>query len=327
MMFEEKSPAGTGRAFESDENQATNTLSNSPLPKAEQDRLVRNYLPLARSVAAQMRCKYSRVLYGREAVGRKPDGSPLEDEFDQEATLGLIRAVQTYDPAMAEFSTYARHWIRDFIQQYIRGAGAVRRPKGKKIKLLPDESLNAHLYDADGEEDGECMDLVPAEDPDEDLYHVTELLDFVHELAKDALPPRQRKIFYDLASGRPAKEVAASYRISDQRVNQIKQAAIRKLREEARDRDGWIKRAKARGLKKRTSKRRIPALAELYATTPVRGARGAEHLAFGALAKFPDATQADRIAAWRLALDPDFAAKGAQASEVSVCVIGNPKLE
>jgi hypothetical protein len=91
-----------------------------------------------------MQRDYEDVLYGQCQIDELGNPDP---DFEQQANLGLMRAARTYDPAAAEFPVYARYWIRDFIQQYIRRAGVVRRPKGKKIKLLPDESLNVPVGD------------------------------------------------------------------------------------------------------------------------------------------------------------------------------------
>ena len=54
------------------------------------------------------------VCIARDYVGR---GLPLDDLVG-EGNLGLIRAVQDYDPAVGcRFSTYACHWIKQSIRQ------------------------------------------------------------------------------------------------------------------------------------------------------------------------------------------------------------------
>ena len=48
----------------------------------------------------------------------KPDHIPLEDVV-QEGYIGLIRAVDKYDPEQSKFSTYATWWIQAAVREYL----------------------------------------------------------------------------------------------------------------------------------------------------------------------------------------------------------------
>src|SRR5512133_958126 len=77
------------------------------------DALVRRNLPLVISFARQQ----SR-------------GSVRLDELVQEGNLGLLRAVEKYDPdAGTRFATYALWWIRAYVWRYLKLARSAVRPK------------------------------------------------------------------------------------------------------------------------------------------------------------------------------------------------------
>lgn len=67
-------------------------------------RLVHKHAPLVRSMALR---------YARHGV--------LPEDLEQEGALGLLDAAVRFDPSHgARFSTYARWWVRDRMQRYLR---------------------------------------------------------------------------------------------------------------------------------------------------------------------------------------------------------------
>lgn len=66
----------------------------------------------------------------------------------QEGNLGLIRAIQDYDPELGfAFSTYAVHWIREFIGRSIaNNASTIRIPvyMAEKIRILRNATTKFH---------------------------------------------------------------------------------------------------------------------------------------------------------------------------------------
>jgi RNA polymerase primary sigma factor len=94
------------------------------------DELVRRHLPL---VLAFVR---------KQALGAIP-----LDEVVQEGNLGLLRAVEKYDPnAGTRFSTYAVWWIRAYVWRYLKIARSAVRPKSGTVARA-DLSLDAPLGD------------------------------------------------------------------------------------------------------------------------------------------------------------------------------------
>jgi RNA polymerase sigma factor (sigma-70 family) len=109
---------------------------------AARDELVRRHLPLVVTFAR------------KQARGALP-----LDELVQEGNLGLLRAIEKFDPAAGtRFATYALWWIRAYVWRYLKEARSAVRPRSGTVARA-DLSLDAPIG-----EDGDATRLEHIED-------------------------------------------------------------------------------------------------------------------------------------------------------------------
>lgn len=78
-------------------------------------------------------------------------GSLRLEELVQEGNLGLLRAVEKYDPESGNrFSTYAVWWVRAYVWKYLKEARSAVRPKSGNTALA-DVSLDAAVHEDEGD--------------------------------------------------------------------------------------------------------------------------------------------------------------------------------
>src|SRR5512136_3506383 len=80
------------------------------------------------------------------AIARKQRrGTVRLDDLIQEGNVGLMRAVEKFDPhAGTRFSTYAVWWIRAYIGKYLKEARSTVRPQSGTV-AQPDLSLDSSI--------------------------------------------------------------------------------------------------------------------------------------------------------------------------------------
>lgn len=167
------------------------------------------------------------------------DGDEVDDMV-QTGTLGIMRAVESYDPAKGTWSNYAAWWIRHFCSTCRDTLTLVRSPRATtmpasavatatKIRALegreptPEElGVEAQEVDgwrlkptfasfdatADGEDDSRTLhdtlgDDAPDSEREPDVFANARL-----RAALDQISPRNRRILLDLVLGYTQEEVA-----------------------------------------------------------------------------------------------------------------------
>ncbi|BDG08542.1 sigma-70 family RNA polymerase sigma factor [Anaeromyxobacter paludicola] len=176
---------------------------------AARDELVRRHLPLVIAFAR----KQSR-------------GELRLDELVQEGNLGLLRAVEKFDPsAGTRFSTYALWWIRAYVWKHLRQARSSVRPRSGTA-ARSDLSLDATV----GEEEGDVtyLERVPDEAPSPDARYATAEGDARVRLALEKVRGRIGELGWDIVQRRLRQdppdtltEIGERWGLSRERVRQV----------------------------------------------------------------------------------------------------------
>lgn len=240
--------------------------------QAAKDQLVQGNLRLVVSIAK----KYVRI------------GGPAFADLIQEGGLGLIRAVERFDPRRGfQFSTYANYWIHqairrsianqgrtiripphalDSIKQWLRAWEAFYRRRGRrptdaemskklhlsarKVKRVVEAAeLSRQIGSLDmplnADENLYMRDTV-ADDESRSPDAVLTLLRMRQQMsaALDALDPRTQKVIilrHGLKDDHPRtlEEIGNKLKLSRERIRQIEQRGLRRLRDMAR-REGLV---------------------------------------------------------------------------------------
>lgn len=71
----------------------------------------------------------------RKLVARfvRPQSEADAEDAMQAGSMGLLRALEDYDPEKSSFSTYAAHWIRDHMQRWSGRNAPVTRPRSASM--------------------------------------------------------------------------------------------------------------------------------------------------------------------------------------------------
>lgn len=173
------------------------------------------------------------------------------EDMKQAGSIGLLKAFERYNPALASFSTYAYYCVKDEVQKYIPMEIQVKRPRANNIPLASLRKMEAIMAKtgehATAEEmgiDQETMDTWKTfkyhfNSPDE-FFPYTDYdghYEYIHECFLDSSPnPEEQVIQNDLvlrmARMRPCMLKEEYQALFDGRTNDIRPETLRMLKEE-----------------------------------------------------------------------------------------------
>ena len=87
---------------------------------------------------------------------------PLRDDIFQAMRIGIIRALEKWDPKKGEFSTIAYWWLLHEAQQVIRHATPVSRPKSADLPRAKQEAIASFFARYGRYPDPEEVGITPA---------------------------------------------------------------------------------------------------------------------------------------------------------------------
>lgn len=158
---------------------------------------------------ARVLVKYSPLL--RSAVG-KLCAYPFDyDDLYQEATLGLLKAVKSYNGEKGSFSAFAKLCVESELLTYIRSFNKKSTIPANNLIELKDEF---HM---------------PLSDP-QDIYINREETDDMRKKLKDSLSDLEFKIICCYIMGKSYENIAAELGISVKSVDNAIQRVRRKLK-------------------------------------------------------------------------------------------------
>lgn len=185
------------------------------------------------------------VVAKRYAKFGEKHGMTFEDLF-HEGVPGLIKAVERFEPKRnVKFSTYAIWWIRAAIQRaLVNKARMIRVPAHLHIKKrgfqIPSEpaSLDAPIPSGPRDHETTLHDVIACEKPtpDEELHSKERAVYLERILKLTSLTPRERHVLAGRFADeeRTLKEIGNDYGLSRERVRQLENAALQKLRQTCR---------------------------------------------------------------------------------------------
>lgn len=185
---------------------------------AARDELVRRHLPLV-------------VVFAR----KQARGTLPLDELVQEGNLGLLRAIEKYDPAVGtRFSTYALWWIRAFVWRYLKQARSAVRPKSG-LAAVADLSLDTPVNE---EADATYLERIEDDRPSADSLYLEAENDEQLRVALDRIRGRVGELGWDIIHSRlkqdppdTLEQIGNRWNLSRERVRQVELTTKRILRD------------------------------------------------------------------------------------------------
>jgi RNA polymerase sigma-32 factor len=240
------------------------------------DRLILSHQPLVLGIA-------SRYAAANPAVSL--------DDLVQAGNIGLLKAVDKFEPAKARLSTYAKWWI---------GAELKLAVRPERIKTVPIEKDGVSIV-----ADTIAVDPADQEDVATEAIDIGEMRDRLHAIMDEVLDDRERRIFAArvLTDHPPILDVLAKqFGVSRETVRQLEVRATKKV---------YARAAAPEKIKVSRSQLKLrEELAVFYADTLPRHHHH-EGWVDGVKRRFPKATAEDRLIAHRVA-DKIRAGEGAR---------------
>jgi RNA polymerase primary sigma factor len=176
--------------------------------KAARDKLIRHNLALVLAVVRSQRRGAVRI-----------------EDLVQEGNLGLMRAVEKFDPrAGTRFSTYAVWWIRAYVGRYLKAARSNVRPRSGTV-AQDDLSLDAPMFD---DPDGSWLDRMEDGHPDPESSYVSSEKDRHVRTSLERVRARIGDLGWDIIQNRLAQDapetletIGRRWDVSRERVRQV----------------------------------------------------------------------------------------------------------
>jgi RNA polymerase sigma factor (sigma-70 family) len=161
----------------------------------------------------------------------------------QEGNVGLMRALSTFDPERGvKFFSYAVWWVRCCVMNFL---GRSRKPQHGLLGLAPGiVSIDAVMSDASGTEErfvDHISDNAPSQE--ESMMSRQEPVILLKVLDHEGCPlsPRERHVIQRRYLDEPRStlgEVALSLNVTKERVRQIENESLRKMKRHLREHFG-----------------------------------------------------------------------------------------
>jgi len=160
------------------------------------------------------------------AIARKQRrGTVRLDDLIQEGNVGLMRAVEKFDPhAGTRFSTYAVWWIRAFVGKYLKEARSTVRPQSGTVAQA-DFSLDSAI---DEEGDSTHLDRIEDDGPGPEDHYFQSEGDLEVRDALGKVRKRIGELGWDIVHNRleqdqprTLEEIGKRWGVSRERVRQV----------------------------------------------------------------------------------------------------------
>lgn len=156
------------------------------------------------------------LVYGHAKMYRN---FPNYDDLVQEGLLGLVKAVRKFEwQRFPNFFVYSNQWIRHSVKRAASRFDVVYNPnKNRVVYSEPDET-----------------EAIPVEEGPEEVYFNQEKIDSINKILSE-FPERDREIvqrIFGLGGFKPQtlREIGPQFNLTYERVRQIKNNVINKLR-------------------------------------------------------------------------------------------------
>jgi RNA polymerase primary sigma factor len=194
-----------------------------PLSREEEHRLA--VLAQRGNVTARQRLVQHNLAFVVAIARKQRRGAVRLDDVIQEGNVGLMRAVEKFDPnAGTRFSTYAVWWIRAYIGKYLKEARSSVRPQSGTVAQA-DLSLDSSV---DEENETTHLDRIEDDAPGpEDAFLSTEANSEVRD-ALGRIRKRVGELGWDIIHNRlqqddprTLEEIGKRWGVSRERVRQV----------------------------------------------------------------------------------------------------------